>query len=124
MNFIEKRRTPGREEGTAIIYSEAYEALAEFEHKTRVLKSAQLRLEAAQKEVSDAFLLMKISEGVFLEALWKHYEGAVPSAINSAFGTLLIDHPDDGAPTITVIESSSYSDLYRIEQTDGKKVPA
>lgn len=124
MNFIEKRRSAGHEDGKEIVYSEAYEALSDFEHKTRVLKNAQIRLDEAQKKVSDSFLLMKTSEGVFLDALWKHYEGDMPSAINSAFGTLLIDYPEDSAPSITVIESTSYADLYRIEEKAGKKVPA
>lgn len=124
MNFIENNRSAGHKEGTEIVYSKAYAALADFDRKYKSLEQVKANLLEAQKEVSDAEANLELSKDALILALEQHYEGTIPRAIDTMFGVLLIEFNDDSnAVEFKVIKTESYCDLYRIEKT-GEEVSA
>lgn len=123
MNFIENNRSACRNDGTEIVYSKAYAALSDFDSKYRLLEQAKANLLEAQKEVSDAKAGLELSKEALICALDQHYEGMVPDAIDTMFGTLLIEFNDEGV-VLKVIKTKSYCDLYRIEKTGEEEATA
>lgn len=123
MNFIETRRDTGHEDGTEIVYSKAYEALSDFEMHHRRLEHAKKELYDSQMAASDAQSRLNASKEALIDALIKHYDGDIPPAITTAFGTIIFEFPDDSEIGMRLVESRSYCDLYKIEPV-GKEVEA
>jgi hypothetical protein len=109
MKFIEHHRDTGSECGTEIVYSKAYWALSKFENDVRAVEEALLDLKDANKKVADATRRKNMSEQALNEALHEHYEGILPSAMSTCYGTLILS-----GQGVSIIKTESYCDLYRV----------
>ncbi|MBU0592462.1 MAG: hypothetical protein KKH74_01865 [Gammaproteobacteria bacterium] len=113
MKFIEHSRVGGYEEGTVIVKSKADKALEDFERTVRHVDQVRAELLVVQNNLESAMGKLITSEESLINALHEHYEGDVPQALSTSFGTLLIEDR-----RIEVIKTASYSDLYRIEKKE------
>ncbi|OYD53288.1 hypothetical protein CGK74_13830 [Thauera propionica] len=113
MSFKEASRITAHD-GTVIVHSDAYEKVKAYLQEYACIEEIKADIAALNSQIQARTPDLKNAEVSMLEALWEHYDGAVPDYVE--FSSAVIHIGDEG--DVEVIRPRSYCDLYRIERPE------